>query len=101
MAPLLGAALPASGINRHFPQDIVYGPKLYGGLGIPNLYHTQGVDHIDRIHSYGICQDITGQLLRTTMEALKLEIGLPGYLLFQPYKHLGMSVCVNFKVILA
>lgn len=31
---------------------------------------------------------ITGKLLRTTMEALKLELGLPGYLLSQSYTHL-------------
>lgn len=54
MAPLPSAVLPVLGMNQHFPHDIIYGPKCYGGLAIPNLFLTQGVDHVEQLHTYGV-----------------------------------------------
>jgi hypothetical protein len=45
----------------------VYGPIEYQGLGIPNLYTSQGISHIERILKYShIDDDITGQLIRAS-----------------------------------
>jgi hypothetical protein len=45
----LTTGLPCSGIARTFPRALVCGPIEYQGLGIPNLYTTQGISHIERI----------------------------------------------------
>jgi hypothetical protein len=86
MAPILQAGLHCSGIVRTFPGALVYGPIQQQGLGIPNLYTSQGIAHIKRILKYSpIEEDITGQLIRASMEQLKLEIGCNGPTLSLPY----------------
>jgi hypothetical protein len=58
----------------------VYGPIKYQGLGIP------GISHIERILKYShLDDDITGQLIRASVEQLKLEIGCNGPTLSLPY----------------
>jgi hypothetical protein len=88
MTPILQAGLPWSGIARTFPRGLVYGPIEYQGLGIPNLYISQGISHIERILKYShLDDDITGQLIRASVEQLKLEIGCNGPTLSLPYVH--------------
>jgi hypothetical protein len=61
--PILQAGLPCSGIVR-FPRALAYGPIEYQGPGIPNLYTSQGISHIERILKYShLDDDITGQLI--------------------------------------
>jgi hypothetical protein len=61
MTPILQAGLPCSGIVRTIPRVPVYGPIEYQGLGIPDLYTSQGISHIERILKYShIDDDITG-----------------------------------------
>ena len=60
--PALKAALPAAGINRHFPRAIVHGPQLYGGLQVPHLYQSQGIKHIDCLITQGQHPGITGMV---------------------------------------
>ncbi len=86
MTPTLQAGLPCSGIVRTFPRALEYGPIEYQGLGIPNLYTSQGISHIERIPKYSCLDvDITGQLIRASVEQLKLEIGCNGPVLSLPY----------------
>jgi len=86
MTPILQAGLPCSGMVRTFPRTLVYGTIQYQGLGVPNLYTSQGIAHIDRILKYShIGDDTTGQLIRASMEQLKLEIGYNGPTLSLPY----------------
>jgi hypothetical protein len=61
MGPTLQVGLPSSCIARIFPCAQVYSPIEYQGLGIPNLYTSQGIAHIERILQYShIDDDITG-----------------------------------------
>ena len=78
LRPVLLAGLPACGIARNFPRALVHAPLRFQGLNIPCLWVSQGVAHIT--HAITHCQSstITGQLLRTSLEALILELGMPG-----------------------
>jgi hypothetical protein len=61
-----------------FSRALVYGPTEYQGLGIPNLYISQGSSHIEQIfRSSHFDDDMTEQLIRASVEQLKLEIGCP------------------------
>jgi hypothetical protein len=71
------------GNSAHIPEVLAYGPVQYQGLGIPNLYKSQGISHIERILKFShIHEDITGQLIRASAEQLKLEIGCIGPTLY-------------------
>jgi hypothetical protein len=87
MTPILQAGLPGSGTTRTFPRALVYGPIEYQGLGIPDLYTSLGISHIERIlkHSH-LDDDITSQLIRASVEQLKLEIGCNGPTVSLPYE---------------
>jgi hypothetical protein len=88
--PLLTLALQAMGIQGNFPRDLVHGPKKYQGLGIPNLYITQGIAHINWLLKYGTAEEhLTGKLIQQSMEAMKVEVRLPGPILSQSYDAFG------------
>jgi hypothetical protein len=61
------------------------GPRSHRILGIPNLYITQGLSHIERILRYSHLDDITEQLIWASVEQLKLEIGCNRPTLSLPY----------------
>jgi len=46
MAPCYQWGLPAAGIMSSFPHTLLHAPYEYFGLGITNLYHEQGIQHI-------------------------------------------------------
>jgi hypothetical protein len=90
LSPLLKAALPAAGICRNFPRVLVFAPTKYQGLGVPNLYTEQGISHIFQcLHHAHQQSNITGQLLRASLEQLQLELGLPGYPFSHEFKSFG------------
>jgi hypothetical protein len=72
--------------------SLVYGPIEYQGLGISDLYTSQGISHIERVLKYSHLDDddddddVTGQLIRASVEQLKLEIGCNGPALSLPYE---------------
>lgn len=41
-SPVTHSILPAMGLNRHMPLEIVFGPKELGGLGLRHLRAEQG-----------------------------------------------------------
>ena len=91
MSVLMKMALPCSGIVRSLPRALVFGPKHYQGLGIPCLFTLQQVDHIERILRFCYAKDnLTGQLIRQSIEATKLEIGCSGSLFAQPFGIYGI-----------
>jgi len=59
----INAVLPVLGINRHFPQDMLYGHADHFGLAIPNLYDSQGFLHLSALLKFGSEPCMTGQLL--------------------------------------
>jgi hypothetical protein len=76
MKPLLQLVLPRLGCVRTLPRALVYAPKEFFGLSIPNLYWEQGIAHVDRLIRYGQSNHLTGQLLRQSLEILQVELGM-------------------------
>jgi hypothetical protein len=83
MAPALMAALPASGIQRRFPRELLYGPLAAQGLGLPFIFTSQTIEHCITCLRHGNQETLTGQLLRGSLETNILEIGssLPFWIL--------------------
>lgn len=76
MKPLLQYALPALGVCRTFPRDIVFAPSQFGGLGIRHLYTTQEITLLKDIISHTARGSLLGELYRQSLSTLILEIGL-------------------------
>ena len=78
MKPVLRAGLPKSGFARNFPREPVFGPRLFQGLGVMHPFHYQELEHLETILRCGNSKGLTGQLLQLSLEAFRLELGLPG-----------------------
>jgi hypothetical protein len=89
MAPILMSGLPACGKCRYFPRDVVYAPIKFQGVGLKNIYITMGLLQIDLIASEGKANSITGGLVRTSIEATKLELGLDSSVFESDFKKFG------------
>jgi hypothetical protein len=77
MKPVLNTALSHSGYNCHIARALVYGPLELLGIGCQDMYIEQGISHIQRfVDKPQLSEDITGFLLQTSMEQLKLELGV-------------------------
>jgi hypothetical protein len=81
LRPVLMVVLPVLGINRHFPRIIVHSAPEFLGLNIPDLYTTQGIEHIKTLVTHGHQKtDVVGSVLRASLEQHKLELGRGGSL---------------------
>jgi hypothetical protein len=76
IAPVLEAGLQSSSICKNYPRAVTYGPKEESGLNLPNLYVQQGLQRIAMITDHLSSHDMMGELLRTSIEAAKVEIGV-------------------------
>jgi hypothetical protein len=85
MKPILDAGLSALGINRRLTRAVVYGPKRYQGVGIPDLWTLQGVLKLWLAVAHGDAPTITGCSLRAVLALHTLRLGLPGHLFQQAY----------------
>jgi len=84
MRPVLNAALPKMGLNRHFPRAVVHGAKSLQGLEIPHLFTMQSIEHLKHLINHQINQDLTTHLHEGTMQSLYLQIGLGRNFLHTP-----------------
>jgi hypothetical protein len=75
MAPILGFALPALGICRSFPRDIVFAPKKYFNLRFQHLYTQQEILRLGDMTKHTFQETITGQLYLGPLKLLHLELG--------------------------
>ena len=71
MQPILDAGLPALGLNRHMPHIVVYGPKRYQGVGIPDLWMLQGILKLWLAIAHGDANTITGCSIRALLSLNK------------------------------
>ena len=77
MKPVFDAGLAKTHVFRHFPHDVVYGPKHKKGLGFSNLFLLQGILHISVLQHYlDVSDNITGSFLCNSIELLKVELRL-------------------------
>jgi hypothetical protein len=77
LRPVLQTTLSASGIYRNISRAAVHGPLEYQDLGITDLYTLQGLAHIQLLLRFGKQIPMQGQLPRTSLEQLRLKLGIP------------------------
>ena len=85
MAPVLAGGLPRAGICRNIPRSVLYGSLDHQGLGMHNLYTTMGLQQIQVLLDNKWKDTVTGQLIRTSLESFKLELGIQGALFSKDY----------------
>ena len=76
MAPILHYLLPAIGVCRNFPRNLVYNSERYLGLGVKHLHTTQEIARIKDILNHVYIKSNTGYLYKTSLELLILELGI-------------------------
>lgn len=76
MSPILKYGLPAIGVCRNFPRSMVFAPVIYLGLGFQHLYTVQEIVSLKDIIQHTFRHTITGQLYRTSLELLYIELGV-------------------------
>lgn len=76
MAPVMHSGLNAMGISRNFPCDLRHGSKKEGGIELLDIYIEQGVSQIYYVIKHLEHNNMTGQFLRTTLEAAIIEMGI-------------------------
>lgn len=81
----LRTILPRYRINRNFPPRLLHASGRVLGMGFPDAYATQLSEHSEILLRHGPQPTLTGLFLRGTIEAAKLEIGLPTDLFSSPY----------------
>jgi hypothetical protein len=89
-SPAIRATLPVSGVVRTMPDAVVYGPEAYQGLGHFNVYTMMLSDQCKAMIKYSaMTNHVTGKLMRASLEVMKLELGLNGYVLSQDFQTVG------------
>ena len=94
MKPVLKQFLPKMGINRNISRDLLYAPTQVQGFNLKNPYIHQGVIHVRDISEHLWKNSLTGKLLKTTLEQLRIELGLNIPILssnFKQYEHLVLT----------
>ena len=88
MVPLLQTGLPCAGISSKFPRDVLYGPSTFQGFGVIHPWYHQQLTYLIVLMEHTQQNTMTGQLLTTSFEQLRLKIGASGFLTDNPYKTL-------------
>ncbi len=88
MAPALSQALPAMGVCRFFPRNVVHGPLTHMGLDIPHIHTLQEIARIKDTMHHSSIDTFTGQLYRGTLEAMILEVGFGTNIFHLPFLEL-------------
>jgi hypothetical protein len=76
MQPILQYGLPALGVCRNFPRDVVFAPQKYMGLGFKHLHTIQEITRLKDMLLHKFTNSITGELYRTSIELLIIELGI-------------------------
>jgi hypothetical protein len=71
------------------PRAVVYAPMKFQGLAVPNLYVETGIQHVAILLQETQGNSPTGKLLRMSIEATKVEIGVGGSLFAQSFERFG------------
>ena len=92
MREILQTVLPKAGFVKSYPRDVLYAPYDQLGLQIQHPYTTQLTAQLHVLTNHGNNDSITGKLLRNNLQALAVELGLPGNTLqysFAKWGHLA------------
>ena len=94
MWSLIKNFLPRMGINRYMRRDVVYALPESQGLGLKDIYLTQGISHICELVEHVWKGSITSHLMQTSLEYLRLELGVNISIFntgIDKYKHLNLT----------
>ena len=75
LTPALAPTLQRAGICKNAPRTPLFMPSVYGGFGWKHPFHLQGLSHVQTLLQESVSNSQTGELLRHTSEALRLELG--------------------------
>jgi hypothetical protein len=92
MIPVLAAGLPRAGLARTFPRDILFGPTTVQGFGMLHAWYHQQILHLTALLEHNQQQTMTGQLLTTSYEQLRLEMRTSGFMTDISYKSMKATV---------
>ena len=95
MWKLISAFLPKAGINRYVKQDILFAPISCQGFGLKNPYLVQGIEHVNDIIEHRWKQTVTGHFITSTLEFIRLELGLNIDILLENYKNYSYLLCTH------
>ena len=73
------AALPAMGVSKTFPRALASAPVRFQGLGMFDLYRSQGIIHLLRASTHGGSYSLGSNFLQVSLENLQVSLrpGLP------------------------
>jgi hypothetical protein len=86
MSTLLAMSLPKAGYNCNFPCKALHEPPSLMGGGVHHLYATMVVKNVQEMMTEAAHDSPTGQLIHTSIEHAKLELGLEGRLFDHNFK---------------
>ena len=89
MAPAKREILHGLQICENFPLMLLFGPQSNLVLGLKHLYTLQGIMHIEDLIHQTSQGTLTGELYRSTLEQLMVNIGYGSDLFSAPYATLG------------
>lgn len=90
------AALQASKLPLTLPDAVVYAPRSYLGVGVPEIWHDQAYLFIEHCLRHGsLSDDPTGVLLRSVIQSMRLEMGVQKCPLQYPHSRWFRCVTKN------
>ena len=78
MKPLLKVIKPKSGLASSFPHTVLYGPVEQHGMGLMDPFYHQELLHLQACLEELNKASFLNELLTTSFEELRLEMGFPG-----------------------
>ena len=81
VSPLFTSALPKMGLCSRTRRLLLHIPQCFNGLGHPDLWIVQGIDHIRALLDHGSQASATGRLLQISLEYHTIEHGKAGSIL--------------------
>jgi len=76
MSPVFMALLPKLHLNRHTSRAIIHGPEELGGLALPHLFTSQGIDKIKLFVGHLRIRDRTAKLIHIDLSYIQLILGI-------------------------
>jgi len=89
LAPAMSTFLRRMGLCSTISRTIVFGPRIYGGLQIPNLFTSQGYQKIQLFIGHNRKQDETSKLISISQACIQQEVGISTPILMSSYKKFG------------
>jgi hypothetical protein len=85
-APALAALLPKLHINRHAPRVVVFGGKIFGGLGLKDYFIDQGYQQLRYLVGHIKLNDDVGQQFLILLSYVQLLTRTSTSVFHQPYQ---------------